>query len=333
VGQLGEASVAGTVAAIIGGILFTDLVLRSFGVRVILPLFERKPPFGGIPQGPDEQGELISFPTTNGLTLRGRIHRQLEQPPRGVIVFCPEMQGDSTSAFFYCEGLWLAGFDILAFDFRNQGASESLPGYEPLHWLTEHEAEDALAAVRFARTCAEWADVPVGIFGISRGGGAALAAAARDAGIQSVAVEGAFTANQLMEHYSLRWASLFIPQWFMNLFPLWHLRGTLAIVRWISQYRRGCKYVILEKSLSRLKKTRVLQIHGERDSYVPQETALQLARCLPADHEFWLVPQASHNKAREVDAEEYDRRVVEFFEQMHNRELSSPDESAEPQPV
>jgi uncharacterized protein len=329
----GRTSVTWTVVAIILGGLLADLTLRLLAARLILPVFERKPPFGGAPQGYGDAGEIVSFPTTQGLRLRGRIYRQLQQPPRGVIVFCPEMEGDSTSALFYCEALWNAGYDVFGFDFRNQGDSESLAGYEPLHWLTEYEVEDALSAVGFVRSRDDWAELPVGIVGISRGGGAALTAASRDPSIRRVAVEGTFTTDQLMEHYTLRWAALYVPQWLMNLFPLWHVRGTLAMVRSISQLRRKCRYVRLERALSQLKNQSVLLIHGERDSYVPKETATMLARQLPGNHVFWLVPHANHNKAREAAAEEYDRRLVEFFEPLEAEPLTFPDESAKPQPA
>lgn len=313
---------------IILGALAVDLTLRCLAARLILPIFERKPPFGGAPKTDPSLGEQVLFPTTNGLWLCGRIYRSSQSPPRGVIVFCPEMEGDSTSALFYCAALLDAGFDVLGFDFRNQSESGALAGYEPLHWPTEYEVEDALSAVRYGQSREEWADLPIGVVGISRGGGAALAAAGRNASIQRVVAEGAFSTERLMEHYTLRWAALYIPQWLMNLFPLWHVRGTLAIVRWFSQLRRNCRYVSLERALSRLRKMPVLLIHGDRDSYVPKETALEIARRLPDHHAFWLVEKANHNKAREVDADEYDRRLVEFFEPMATHCELAPDTTA-----
>lgn len=302
-----------TVALLILGGLTIDFAMRFLAARLILPVFERQPPFGKTPQGTQETDETVLIPTSNGLKLQGRIYRQSQQPPQGVIVFCPEMEGDSTSASYYCEALLQAGFDLLAFDFRNQGQSESLAGYEPLHWLTEYEVEDAISAVRFARNQDDWANLPIGIVGISRGGGAALAAAARCSDVTCVAVEGAFSTDRLMEFYTLRWAALYIPQWSMNLFPLWHVRGTLGLVRRISQFRRHCRYVRLERELSRIKRKPVLLIQGARDSYVPKETFEDLIRFLPANSEFWIAPNANHNKARESATREYDQRMVEFF--------------------
>ena len=307
---------AWTVTIILIGGLLADLALRYLAARLILPVFERKPPFGQAPQILEESGEVVRFPTTNGLELCGRMYRQPFRQSRGVIVFCPEMEGDSTSALFYCEALWNAGFDIFAFDFRGQGQSDSLPGYEPLHWVTEYEVEDTLAAVRCVRSLEHGAERLIGVLGISRGGGAALAAAARCADIGRVAVEGAFTTEGLLEYYTLRWAELYIPRWLMNLFPLWHVRGTLALVRRISQSRRHCRYVRLERELPRLKRKQkpVLMIHGARDNYVPPETAHQLVRHLPAGRQYWLVPEANHNKARATHPAEYDRRLLEFFD-------------------
>ncbi|MCA9067568.1 MAG: alpha/beta hydrolase [Planctomycetaceae bacterium] len=304
---------AWTVAILVLVGLTIDFVMRLLAVRLILPVFERKPPFGKPPQGIRNSDETVTIPTTNGMNLHGRIFRQSQQPPQGVIVFCPEMEGDSTSASYYCEALLDAGFELLAFDFRNQGESESLENYEPLHWVTEYEVEDAMAAVRFVRDQPDWADLPLGMVGISRGGGAALAAAARCSDIQSVLVEGAFSTERLMEYYTLRWAALYIPQWLLNLFPLWHVRGTLALVRLISQARRRCRYVRLEREMSRLKRKPVLLIQGARDTYVPKQTSKQLTRYLGKTGTSWVVPDANHNKARESAGEEYDHRMVDFF--------------------
>ena len=322
-----------TVAIILLGVLIVDFALRCLAARLILPMFERKPPFGRPPQVCLDTEEIVSFPTTNGLLLRGRIHRQTQGPPRGVIIFCPEMEGDSTSALYYCEALFKAGFDLFAFDFRNQGESESLKGYEPLHWLTEFEVEDAIAAIEYVRSREDWADLPLGMVGISRGGGAALSAASRRGDVERVVVEGAFTTHQLMEYYTLRWAELYIPQWLMNLFPLWHVRGTLAMVRFLSQLRRRCRYVRLDREIARLDGTPVLMIHGERDSYVPLETARQLARRLPENNELWLVPKTNHNKAKETHPQEYDQQLTSFFDAMDDPQAAGQAEHSLPQPA
>jgi hypothetical protein len=118
-------------------------------------------------------------------------------------------------------------------------------------------------------------------------------------------------------HYTLRWASLYHPSWILRLFPIWHFRVTLAFARWISQRRRRCQYVVLEDWLPRLAGTRLLMIVDGRDTYVLPEISETLYQSFPqANSQRWMVRMAKHNMAREVDPDEFDRRVVEFFSQM-----------------
>ena len=114
---------------VILGLLAFDFLVHLFFAIIILPTFERKPPFGVEPASPHPDAQQIKFPTNRGLTLQGSLYRHENQPSRGLIIFCPELGGSHCSVMSYCEGLWNAGFDLLAFDFRNQGQSESMPGY------------------------------------------------------------------------------------------------------------------------------------------------------------------------------------------------------------
>ncbi len=243
---------------LVAALILADIVIRTLAVMTILPIFERKPPFGVQPAPPNPDGEEIRFPTTDGLSLVGSLYHHTDRPPLGTIVFCCELDGNHWAAMSYCEGLWKAGFDIFAFDFRNQGESDSLPGYVPLHWLTEYEVDDALAALDYVKSRNDLETSKLGVFGISRGGGAALAVAARRPEVQRAVCEGVFSTESLLTHYTVRWAALYIPVWLVDLIPIWHLRGTFIIVRWISQRRRNCHYTNLERLLPRLRGREVL---------------------------------------------------------------------------
>lgn len=302
---------------VIGGLLVwavLDVTFRVWAASKMLRFFEDQPPFNVRPTQSDTDGEEVWFPTTDGLTLRGTLYRHETRPARGLILFCPEMSGSRWSAMNYCAALWDAGFDILTFDFRNQGESDRQPGYQPMHWLTEYEVSDALAAIAFSRTRDGLRELPLGLFGISRGGGTALAAAARRPEVQCVACEGAFTAESMQLHYTLRWYVLYAPAWVMKFIPRWHLKQTLALVRWVSQLRHGCRYTHLERLLPRLKGRPVLMITGERDTYVGPAITETMHRSIGGDQaQLWVVPRAKHNLARDVAPADYDRRLVEFF--------------------
>jgi len=108
-----------------GIVILADIVLHFVAVRLVLPQFERKIPFGVELASPDPMAERIEFPTTHGLTLRGSLYRSANRVSRGLVVFCPELGGNHWLAMSYASGLFESGFDILSFDFRNQGESDA----------------------------------------------------------------------------------------------------------------------------------------------------------------------------------------------------------------
>lgn len=318
--------------AVVLAVVALDLIVRTASVTVMLPMLERKPFFNVTAAVPDPRAEEVWFPTTHGLTLRGSVYRHEPGTARGLILFCPEMAGSHWSALRYCEGLYRAGFDVFAFDFRNQGDSDHLPGYDPLHWVTEFEVADVLAAVAFARQRNGLRELPIGLFGVSRGGGAALVAASRLREVQFVACEGAFATEIMQEFYAQRWAALYIPAWLLRLIPGWHLRQTLALSRWVSQVRRRCRYVQFDRWLPRLWNRHVLMIAGGRDTYVNGAIpARMLERIGGFDAQLWLVPEARHNLARDVSPEEYDARLVEFFSPLALRASARRDRTVQDQ--
>lgn len=300
-----------------GSVLLIDVAVRLFCGRIVLRHFERRIPFAVEQTTANPSAERIEFPSADGLTLRGSLLHHTDQKPRGLVIFCPELEGSHWSANAYAGGLFAGGYDVLSFDFRNQGESDSTPGYQPLHWVTEYEVSDVIAAIRYARSRADVGALPIGLFGISRGGGAALAAAVRTPDIQAVACEGAYSIESLMLHYVLRWASLYVPAWLMRRFPIWHVRGTLALVRWYSGWRRHVRYVTIEKALPVLKDRSVLMIAGGRDTYVtPKITEILAKRVDPRRELLWVAPDARHNEGRQVDQAGYDERLLETFRRL-----------------
>ncbi len=78
-------------------------------------------PFFNIPRGrPTLDAEDITFPTTDGLSLRGCYFRT-SRPRRGVILFGLEFGSDRWSCRAYCEHLIDAGYEVFAFEPRARG--------------------------------------------------------------------------------------------------------------------------------------------------------------------------------------------------------------------
>ena len=301
----------------IAAIVIADLAVRIFYVRLILPQFEAKPPFNVTRHPVDPVAAPVSLVTTDGVLLRGAIHRAVDQPARGVILFFPELDGDHWSAGNYCEGLLAAGFDVASFDFRGQGESDTPTGYIPNHWPTQFELVDAASALQWVTEQAEWSGLPLGVFGISRGSVVGLIAAADCPHVRAYCGEGTYTIDRLLEHFALRWAQLYLPPWAFPYLPLWHLRVTLRLARWTSEWRRHVRYAIVERRFTALQRLPVLLIAGERDTYVhPTVTKSIVSAIGGRQSSVWEVPGAKHNQAREAVGAQYDARLVEFFSSM-----------------
>lgn len=290
------------------------IVIQVVISRAVMHMLENTPPLNAGEFDSDPRATELSFETADGLTLQACYFKQPEQPSRGLILFCHELGGDRWSAMSYCEGLFEAGFEILSFDFRNHGSSDRLRGYEPLHWLTEFELEDARGALRLIQTHDELKDQALGVFGVSRGGAAALATAAMSRDVSCVACESAYSTRAMMSLFSQRWVSLLVPQWMSGWIPSWHVELSLAGGRLYSQLKRKCRYAHLEQRFPALRNRHVLLISGERDNYVRPEIAKSLHQQIGEEAaELWMVPNARHNGSRQTDQEGYDTRLTQFF--------------------
>lgn len=296
-------------------LVLADLLARIYFGSIVLRHFETKPAFNIAPSPADPRGELIEIPATGGLTLRGSLYRQTFRSPLGLIVYCPELDGNHWSALSYCEALYDAGFEILSFDVRNQGDSDYQPGYEPLQWFTSREADDVRSVFRWIAEQPELQSLPLGVMGVSRGSTAALLAAAEYPQVRAVCCEGAYTTAGLQLRYSQRWSVLYIPVWLIRLIPVWHYRSTLALTRRVSEWRRGCRYVIIERWFKALRDRPVLLIGGERDNYVPPDVVESLARRINGSStRCWIVPRSRHNGGRVAAPELYDQTLLRFFQ-------------------
>jgi pimeloyl-ACP methyl ester carboxylesterase len=280
----------------------------------MMRIFQEKPLFI-IPRGdPLPNAETVTFQTADGLTLCG-CYLATPHPRRGVILFGLEFGSSRWSCRSYCEHLVEHGFDVFAFESRNQGASDSLPGYEPLHWVTQYEVADMRAALSYLKGRPDADPRGVGFFGISKGGGAGLLAASRDAYVRCCVTDGAFATYTTLVPYMRHWFRIYNQDYFLQgLLPSWYygLVG-LAGLRQIER-ERHCRFPHLEKTLRHLTPRPLLMIHGEADPYIKPGIARALFEAAREPKEFWLVPGAKHNQALHAAGDEYRRRVLEFFE-------------------
>ena len=265
--------------------------------------------------GPDGAEEVV-FQTKDGLTLRGSFWRSPVARSRGQVVFCHEFLSNRWSAVKYCTALRDAGFDVFTFDFRNHGSSDCLLGYEPLQWVTEYEVTDVCAALEYVKKRLGDSSIPIGLYGISRGGGAAICAASRISDSVAVITDGAFPTAGTQLFYINRWARIFTKAHsFYAHLPSWYYRLVASATSRHVGRKRRCKFVSIERALRRLRFRRqpILMIHGDRDTFIDPEIVKELLRYTHSNATLWLVANAKHNQCVHIAINEYRKRVVGFF--------------------
>jgi fermentation-respiration switch protein FrsA (DUF1100 family) len=290
--------------------------LRYKYLHLMVRIFQEKPLFI-IPRGqPLAEAEDVRFPTSGGLELCG-CYLAAPGPRRGVILFGLEFGSNRWSCWSYVEPLVAAGFDVFAFETRNQGDSDGLPGYDPLQWVTDYEVRDAQAALAYLKGRPDADPRGVGFFGISKGASAGLLAASRDPYVRCCVTDGAFGTYTTLVPYMRQWFRIYNNQYALQgLLPSWYygLIGLVGLRR--TARERRCRFPHLEPALPRLAPRPLLMIHGEADNYIKPEMARALFDHAREPKEFWLVEGAKHNQALQgPHGAEYRERVLRFFEQ------------------
>jgi fermentation-respiration switch protein FrsA (DUF1100 family) len=307
--------------AIAAWLLVLHFHLRIKYLHILVRIFQEKPLFI-IPRGePLPDAERVSLPTPDGLTLTGCY---LTHPAgvrrRGVILFGLEFGSDCWSCRGYCDYLLEAGFDVFAFESRNQGSSDRLPGYEPLQWVTDYEVRDTQAALAYLKARPDADPRGVGFFGISKGAGAGLIAAGLGdelgAYVRCCVTDGAFATYSTLVPYMRHWFRIYSSRHGIQaLLPSWYYGVIGRIGLRQIERERQCHFPDLEKYVGRLAPRPLLMIHGEADTYIKPEMACAVFERARDPKEFWLVEGAKHNQALQADPGEYRARVLSFFEQ------------------
>jgi pimeloyl-ACP methyl ester carboxylesterase len=307
-------------------VLALHLHLRRNYLHWMVRIFQERPLFI-IPRGkPIADAEDVRFFTDDGLQLAG-CYLRARTDRRGVILFGLEYGSNRWSCLPYCENLLEDGYDVFAFELRGQGDSDIQPGYDPMQWVTSFEVLDARAAVKYLKGRPDADPAGIGFFGISRGAGAGLEAAALDPYVRCFVTDGVFATYTTFVPYMRHWYRIYQPSSRQGLMPSWYygMHGLLAL-HWVEKERK-CRFVHLERALRRLAGRPLLMIHGGDDTYIKPETTRMLFEIAREPKELWIVEGAKHNQALQLNTEEYRRRVLGFFNAHLGKKRASAAES------
>lgn len=273
-------------------------------------------PLSMVSNGSEElKGQELEFRSLDGTTLRGILMRgRTLESGQATVIFCHEFGANKNSCLRYCTGLLEAGFDVFAFDFRNHGHSSHVPSYTPRQWPTDKEVSDVLGACAFIESLYA-KDHPIGLFGVSRGGGAAIMAAAQTNAVQAVITDGVFSTDWTLEDSVERWAEVFAR---LAIFYK-HVPQFFRLYRWmvlgLAELRLKCRFPSVNKTLKKMTPRPLFIIHGKKDGYIKPEQALRIYKQAREPKFIWIVPRAKHNRSVEVAPALYTQRTVAFFKQ------------------
>jgi len=308
--------IGGVAAAIVLVILAMLYLARYLRLAVNLFLDTPLPVTANLHDYTPPEGEIVYFPSLEGRQLRGMF---IEPPAgvgdRGTILFCHEFGSDMLSAGRYAPALVEAGYTVFTFDFRGHGASFTQAHYEPRHWPSNHEVHDILAAVAYVKSQRPPEDRGLGVLGISRGASAAAVAAALNADIRCLAVDGAFSTDHSIDGLLKRWVQIFARVDLARADrSMTAYRFFRSLMLFYVELKCRCRFPSTRRALGRLDSAPILFIHGERDAYIPPEQTRALFDAKPGPKEIWMCPGAKHNQAVATDPDTYHRRLLGFFD-------------------
>lgn len=309
-------SMLGTLAVVI---ILSIAILARY-VRIMLNILADTPP--PLSMGPLDfqpiEGEHVQFRAADGVSLHGMfLYGERAPSRRGMIIFCHEFGSDMYSCARYCRPLLDAGFDVFTFDFRGHGRSSNGPDYTPRQWPSDKEVADCIGAFAYVQSVLAGEGLPenFGVFGISRGAGAALMAMAGDEAAKCIVTDGAFSTDVTLESLMKKWAYIFAKVKFLyeN-----HPPAFWRFLRWVlflfAPGRFKCRFPSVRKAIVRMSPRPAFFIHGERDSYIRSEQTRFLYALAPQPKFLWIVPSAKHNQSVVVAPDAYRVRTVAFFE-------------------
>lgn len=223
-----------------------------------------------------------------------------EKPNGKIVLICHGISHDKRSGVRFVQYLLKAGYTLMLMDFRNHGESGgriTTYGY--------HEKEDLRAAVRYLRK--RGLTGSLGVLGASMGAAVALQAAAGFEEIDALVLDSPFASleqiafEQTISITKLPRFAVYLP---IQLACLW--------VRYVEDFPISEVSPLLS---ARQLKCPVFLIHGDGDRKIGAHHSRQIFETAPEPKELWISDGTDHLGTYLKYPEEYQRRVLNFFQQ------------------
>jgi uncharacterized protein len=250
--------------------------------------------------------ERVSFRATDEVDLVGWF-----VPARnsGATIVASHGSGaNGASAYAHYGFLSRAGYNVFVFDHRAHGQSGG-----KATTLGPLEVRDLLGAVAYLRARSDVDPDRIGAIGCSMGAGVVIGGAAKEPAIRGIVAEAVYAdMGELWDRFGYVGIRNTPVRWSWGTPMRWATWG------WTGERIAAFKP---EALIRRISPRPVLIVHGEQDNAAcTVSDARRLFRAAHPPKDLWIVPQAGHCNAHTLWPEEYETRVLAFFERALGKE-------------
>jgi dipeptidyl aminopeptidase/acylaminoacyl peptidase len=284
-------------AFVVASLIGTAVVVVALSYRCACNLV--RPRHKPMTSTPAERGlsfEPVTFATADGLRLAGW---HIPSHNGATVILCHGTGGTRADMLPQAALLAEHGYGSLLFDFRAHGESEGemlTYGYG--------ETDDVLAAVDYLLSRPDVDRQRIGILGGSLGAATAIRAAARSAHLKAVVAESAFTSLEDEIACSFK-AFSGLPA-----FPF--APFTIAFAQ--RQTGLHISEVRPIDDIPSIAPRPVFIIQGTDDDLIPTEQGFRLYEAAGEPKELWMVDGMGHGSPLGIFPDEYEKRVIGFFD-------------------
>lgn len=249
--------------------------------------------------------EDIQFVSTDGIQTSGFFIPA--KSAKGTILVLHGYGTNKSDILTFAEMFYDHGYNTLFFDFRAHGKTRGkcTLGYR--------ETRDLDGAVTYLLKRPDVDKSKIGVLGCSMGAIVAIIGAANNPVIKAVVADSGFYS---FEKTVTKFAKVFygLPK-----YPF------VPPAIWFAQLRAGflAKHADPMKYIGKIAPRPVFLIGGTNDVRIPPENQERLFSAAGEPKQLWIAPEADHLEARSLWPQEYEKRVIEFFDKYINKTVTS----------
>jgi uncharacterized protein len=253
----------------------------------------------GTDEPPEGAAEEITFTSVeDNLKISGWFFASRRSAPAPAIVLCHGVWTGRRECLPLALRFLNAGYNVLCFDFRAHGLSGGR-----FTSVGRHETNDVIGAVHYLSQRPEVDPARIGVIGFSMGAAATIQAAARCEQIAAVVADSAYATFLDAARYSFKLVTK-LPH-----YPVAPI--AMAWAKWIVHV--DANHMRPVDDIGRISPRPVLITHGELDEIVPVRHAHTLFKAALEPKDLWVVPDAHHVEARDLDSDAYFQRLESFL--------------------